>query len=424
MIIGVNHRTASVAVRERFWMSEGQQRKALAELKHAEAVDEALVVSTCNRTEFVLWTHDASAASGSVLNFLTRDYGLQLCEWKHFYRKIDEVALAHVFRVAAGLDSMTQGEGDIAERLRSAVALGKAAGSIGRFVEAIAQKALAVAPRVRSEVGMATSTSPVFCVAAGLADRIFGSLKGRHVLLVGSGRIAGATASCLVHNGADEIRVLGRTSEHVEQFATAIGATPVFWESRLEQLAWADVIISATSSPELVYTREEISYAVGTRNGAPLLVVDMALPRDIEGDVRQIEGVFLYDLDQLAEAALGDAGRSPEIEAAERIAAEEAKAFYAKLLAERVAPTITALRKRLNDLCAQELESFYAGLTSLSVDQQELVEAFAARLVQRIGGTLASELKEPCETVEQERLTSALERLFHLDALSAVGSKN
>ena len=416
MIIGVNHRTAPVAVRERFWMTEEQQRKALAELAHAEGVQEIIVVSTCNRTEFVLWTQDASMASGSVLNFLTRDYGLKLCEWKHFYRKLDVIALDHVFRVAAGLDSMTLGEREIVERLKAARTIAQEAGTLGQYLDAVTLKALTVAPRVRSEVGMATSPQPVFCVAAGLANRIFGSLNERNVLLVGCGDMIGATASCLVHNGANRIRVLGRNAENVEQFATAIGATPVFWDARLEQLTWADVIISATSSPELVYTREEIACAVSVRDGAPLLLVDMALPRDIDGDSRQIEGVFLYDLDQLAEAALGEGGRSPEVESAERLAAAEAKEFNIKLLAQRIAPTIAALRQRLSDMCMQELESFYASLTSLSVEQQELVEAFAARLIQRIGLTLAQELKEPSESVEQERLTAAVQRLFHLEA--------
>ena len=419
MIIGVNHRTAGVAVRERFWMSEEQQRRALTELAHADAVEEIMVVSNCNRTEFVMWTNDASAASGSVLNFLTRDYGLKLCEWKHFYRKLDTIALDHVFRVAAGLDSMTLGEREIAERVKTARGLAEQAGTLGEFLDAIALKALTVAPHIRSEVGMATSVQPVFCVAAGLANRIFGSLKDRNVLLVGHGHMIGATASCLVHNGANRIRVLGRNSEHAEQFATAIGATPVFWESRLEQLTWADVIISATSSPGIVYTREEIACALSVRDGAPLMVVDMALPRDIDGDVRQLEGVFLYDVDQLAEAALGDGGRTPEIEAAERIAAAEAKEFGARLHTQRIAPTVAAMRKRLNDMCVQELESFYAGLTSLSVEQQELVEAFASRLIQRIGLALAQELKESSETAEQDRLTSAVQRLFHLEAVGS-----
>jgi len=419
MVIGVNHRTAPVAVRERFWMSETAQQSAITKLGQADAIDELLVVSTCNRTEFLLWTHDASAASGSVLNFLTRDYGLKLCEWKHFYRKLDEIALAHVFRMAAGLDSMTVGEREIADRLTAACDFARRAGTLGRLLDPVMRKALFVAPRVRSAVGIATSATPVFCIAAGLANRIFGSLQDRNVLLVGSGTICGATAQCLVHNGANRVRVLGRTTEHVEQLATAIGAAPVFWASRLDQLAWADVIISATSSPALVYSRDEIAGAVSLRDGAPLLIVDMALPRDIDGDVRQIEGVFLYDLDQLAEAALGDGGRSPQIEAAERIAAAESKAFYPTLLAERVAPTIAALRQRLSDMCIQELESFYAGLTSLSVQEQELVETFATRLIQRISGTLAHELKGPTDTSEQERLTAAVERLFHLGALTA-----
>jgi len=259
MVVGVNHRTAPVEVRERFLIPEERRRDALVELARAEAIEEIVLLSSSERTEFLLWTNDASAASGSVLNFLTAQYGLKLCEWKFFYRKLDEAALAHVFLVTAGLDSLAIREHECSDNLKEASAAAFHAGTLGRFLDAVVQSALAV-------------------------------------------------------------------------------SVPL--------------------------------HAQATRSG---------------------------------------------MEEAEKSAMREAKTSYSKLLAERVVPTIVALRRRLDEICLQELESFYGGLSSLTNDEREKVEAFAARLTQRIAGTLAHELKEPCEKTEQERLTSAVQRLFHLE---------
>lgn len=270
MVIGVNHRSAPVEVRERFWIPEDRRRDALEQLVHTDGIDEVMVLSTGERTEFILWTRDASAASGNVLGFLTREYGLKLCEWKHFYRKLDEAALAHVFLAATGLDSIALREKESTENFKEASVAALQAGTMGRFLDAVAHKTLTLSGVLREEA---------------------------------------------------------------------------------------------------------------TREG---------------------------------------------LEAAEDLSGREAKTFYSRLLQERVAPTIAALRRRLEEICVKELESFCSGLTPLSSEERELVGAFAARLTQRIAGTLAHELKEPCEKIEQERLTSAVQRLFHLEMLqhTAAGARN
>lgn len=261
MVVGVNHRSAPVEVRERFTIPEDRRAHTLAQLAHADAIDEVVVLSTAERTEFILWTRDASAASGSVLNFLTHEYGLKLGDWKHFYRKLDESALTHLFLVAAGLDSIAIRDRECAENLKEASVSALQAGTVGRFLDSVVQSALAISATLHAE---------------------------------------------------------------------------------------------------------------GTRSG---------------------------------------------VEEAEKVAEREAKATYNKLMSERVVPTIVALRRRLDEMCMQELESFYSGLGVLSSEQREMVEAFASRFTQRIAGTLAHELKEPCEKTEQERLTSAVQRLFHLEQL-------
>lgn len=265
MVIGVNPHAAPVEVRERYRIQQDRQPEALRKLSRADGIAEVMLVSNGDRTDFVLWACDASAASGSVLGFLTREYGLQLTDWKHFYRKLDEIALAHVFEAAAGVESLGHGK-ECSEQLKDASVAALQAGTLGRFLDAVAQRALAMGAELRNEV---------------------------------------------------------------------------------------------------------------SRGG---------------------------------------------LEAAEALARREAKLFYAKLLKERVVPTIAALRKRLDDMCVKELDSFYEGMAVLSNEERELVEAFAARLTQRIAGTLAHELKEPCEKIEQERLTAAVQRLFHLEMQSPVAN--
>ena len=197
MVIGVNYRTAPVAVRERFWISEGRRYEALVQLARSEAIDEVAVLATCNRTEFILWTRDASAASGSVLNFLTREYELKLSEWKHFYRKMGEQALAHIFRVACSLDSMMIGEPEIVAQVKAAWALAQQVGTSGRFLDAVLQKALTVSKRVRNETAIGSASVSVPHAAVELAKQIFGSLKNRKVLLLGAGKMSEAAARYL-----------------------------------------------------------------------------------------------------------------------------------------------------------------------------------------------------------------------------------
>ena len=262
MVIGVNYRTAPVAVRERFWISEPRRYEALVQLSHAEGIEEVAVLATCNRTEFILWTRDAAAASGSVLNFLTREYELKLSEWKHFYRRMEEQALEHVFRVASGLDSMVVGEPEIVAQVKSAWELAQQVGTSGRFLDAVFQKALTVSKRVRNETAISNAAISVPHAAVELARQIFGCLKDRKVLLLGAGRMSETAARYLIKNGANDVRVINRTLENAQQLAQALKGKALPIEDRLAQVREADEVISSTSSPHLVITREEMEQEV------------------------------------------------------------------------------------------------------------------------------------------------------------------
>src|SRR5512143_751432 len=427
MVIGVNYRTAPVAVRERFWISEPRRLEALAQLSHAEAIDEVAVLATCNRTEFILWTRDAAAASGSVLNFLTKEYGLRLCEWKHFYRNIDEQALAHIFRVASSLDSMVVGEPEIVAQVKAAWALAQQIGTCGRFLDAVFQKALTVSKRVRNETAISSAAVSLPHAAVELAKQIFGSLKDRKVLLLGAGKMSETAARYLIKNGANDVRVINRTLEKAEVLARALNGRALPFEERLGQVTEADVVISSTSCPNVILTRREIEQVLEKRDGAPLLLVDIAVPRDIEPSVREVPGVFLYDIDELEQVTNKNEGqRTCAASEAETIVAEEAKLFRAKLAAERVVPTIVALRGRLDEICQQELDSFKQQAGPLSEAEVNALETLAGRITQRISNSLARELKDVPERTEQDRMTEAVQRLFHLEQMekAVAGTRN
>jgi glutamyl-tRNA reductase len=415
MVIGLNHRTAPIAVRERFWISESRRLEALVQLERAEGIEEVVVLATCNRTEFWLWASEAPLASNSVLRFLSAEYGLKLCEWKHFYRRLDQAALLHIFRVAASLDSLVLGEPQIVSQVKTAWSQAREAGSTGRFLDAVLQKALTVSKRVRNETAIGNSPVSVPTAAVELARQALGTLAGKQVLVVGAGKMSELSARYLVSQGAESVCVINRTYDHAVELAATLGGRAAPFEQRWQRMAAADIVITSTSCPHTIVSRDEAVMLVRGREVHPLVMVDIAMPRDIDGTVREVPGIFLYDLDDLERVVQHNAGeREAAALEAQKIVEEEACAFRGKLLAERVVPTIVALRSRLDELCRQELESFKQECGPFSKDEAALLGDVATRITRRIAGSLARELKELPEKTEQEQLTMAVWRLFHL----------
>ena len=425
MVVGLNHRTAPVAVREHFWISENRRYEALVQLSRAEGIEEVIVLATCNRTEFVLWANDVTLAANSVMRLLGTEYGLKLCDWKHFYRLLDEAALLHIFRVASSLDSMVVGEPQIVSQVKQAWQQAQKVGATGRFLDAVLQKALTVSKRVRSETAIGNAAVSVPYAAVELTRRIFGTLENKKVLLLGAGKMSELSARGLLNHGASSVRVINRTLEHAAELATKLGGVAVAFEDRWQHMAEADIIISSTSCPHTILSREEAETLVRGRNARegeerPLVIVDIAMPRDIDAAVREVRGVFLYDLDDLENVVDHNTGER-EIAAAEaqKILEAEAQGFRRKLMAERVVPTIIALRQRLDEICRQELDSYRQENGPFSKDQDGMLNAVMSRMTKRIAGSLARELKELPERVEQEQMTTAVQRLFHLQTPEA-----
>lgn len=416
MVIGLNFRTAPVAIRERFWISENRRCEALVQLSRAEGIDEVVVLAICDRTEFLVWANDAMLAANSVLRFLTAEYGLRLCEWKHFYRLLDEAALLHIFRVASSLDSMVIGELQIISQVKAAWQQAQKVGTTGRFLDAVMQKASTVSQRVRNETAIGNATVSVPYAAVETARQLFGSLDGRKVLLLGAGKMSELSARYLANGGAKSVGVTNRTLAHAVELAGKLGGSAIPFEERWRHMVEADIVISSTSCPHTILSREEAEIIARQRNYRPLCLVDIAVPRDIDPAVREVEGIFLYDMDDLEKVVKHNAGgREAAAADAQKIVLAEAKGFRRKLLAERVVPTIVALRERLDEICRQELEAFRREHGPFSTDQDQIMVAVTSRITQRIAGSLARELKELPEKVEQEQLTHAVQRLFHLE---------
>ena len=415
MVIGVNYRTAPVEVRERFWISESRRYEALVRLARSEAIEEVAVLATSSRTEFLLWTRDASIAGNSVLNFLTAEYGLRLCEWKHFYRLIGEAALLHIFKVSSSLDSILIGEPETLASVKDAWALAQKVGTTGRFLDSTFQKAISVAERVRAETAVGQCAVSVPYAAVELARQLFGSLQGRKIVLLGAGHMGEMSAEYLMKYGARDVRIVNRTLEKAQEIAQRLGGTAAQYEERWQHFIEADIIISATACPHIIFTREEGEYVRQERQGRPLLLIDIAVPRDIDPKVRSIHGLFLYDIDDLENVVKRSSTiHETAAEQANAIVTSEAKFFVRRLLSEMAVPTIVALRERLDEICLHELEAYRQDVGPFSPEQEQVLKALAKRIGSRISGTLTRELKELPEQMDQDKLAAAIQRLFHL----------
>jgi glutamyl-tRNA reductase len=256
---------------------------------------------------------------------------------------------------------------------------------------------------------------------------VLGELTGREVLLIGAGKMSELAARHLIKAGASHVKVMNRTASRGKELATKLGATPVSFEDRFQHLKKADIVVSSTSCPHTILSRREAAEIAEARRHKPLVMIDAAVPRDIDPEVREVEGIHLFDMDALEHVVQRNAtGRQAAAEAAEKIVQAEVLGFRRKLMAERVVPTIVALRQRLDELCQQELEVLRKEFGPFTEDQDQALTALTSHITQRIAGSLARELKELPERQEQDVLTAAVGRLFHLEpaVAAAAGSKN
>ena len=402
-LVGTSHKLAPVEVRERVALDAA----GASALAHKLGVDgrEAVVLSTCNRTELYVVAEEEA----DVIAELERLAGGPL--GPYLYRLTDEAAALHLFRVAAGLDSMVPGEGEILGQVRAAYE----AGACGPVLDRLFRSALHAGRKARVETAIWESPSSVSAAAAALAQQVFGELDGRRVLIVGAGKVGELAARNLLSRGAEVAFVANRSVDRAAELARRLGSEPLSLERVADELASADVVVSSTSAAGFVLTREHVEQGLGRRKGAPLFVIDLAVPRDVEPSVGELEGCFLYDIDDL-EAVVAEslAGRRREAERAETIVAAEAARFREWQTSLDVVPAIASLREHAETIRAAELAKAEGRLGGLSDSERRTVESLTKQIVNKLLHAPIVRAKESA-ALEGVGYADALRDLFGLD---------
>ena len=401
-LVGVSHHRAPIELRERVALDGDACRQLAADLRA-----EAVVLSTCNRTELYLVREEhAEEEAVATLGRIAGDRADELAA--ALYRLHDESAALHLFRVASGLDSLVPGEGEILGQVRAAFQ----AGTTGPFLDRLFRQALHVGRHVRVETAIAESPASVPAAAAALAQQVFGELAGRRVLLLGAGKMSEATARNLVSRGAEIAVVANRTLERGEGLARKLGARALALDGVGPELEHADVVVSSTSSPDLVLGREVVAAALRARKGRPLLLVDLAVPRDLDPAINELESCFLYDVDDL-EAVVAEtlSGRRGEAARAERLVAAEAERFREWQASLDVVPTIASLRALAEEIRDSELARVGS---RLSESERRQVESVTSQILAKLLHLPTIRMKEAAAAADGVVYADVVRHLFGL----------
>jgi glutamyl-tRNA reductase len=418
LLTGLSHKTAPVQLREKLAIADALLPRALQHLQTLGAA-EAMVLSTCNRVEFAVSTPD-EVEPGPVLDRF-------LAEWQvsgtafdgHLYRLEARDAIRHIFRVASSLDSMVVGEPQILGQMKAAYAAAKTEGCVGGILETVLTRAFSAAKRVRTETGVGQMAVSVSYAAVELARRIFGSLNGHKVLIVGSGKMGELAAKHLRRSGASKIFVTNRTHARAEEMARLFDGRAIDYTAFPAMLHEIDIVIASSAAPHFILTRDEMLRVIGQRKNKPMFLIDIAVPRNIDPLVNEIEGVFLYSVDDLAgvvDANLKE--REKQAGQAEAIIAEEVESMMARLRIEGVAPTIVNLQQQLEEIRASEVARAIRRIHGLTPEQQQHVEALfegtTRSIVNKIAHGPISELRRNASEPEGDHAIEVIRKVFHL----------
>ncbi len=416
-ITGLNHKTAPVEVRERLAFDDAALGKALRELAAESGLAEAMIVSTCNRVEVAAVGPDEANARGAVAAFLARSRKIEPAAFEpHLYHHEGDQAVRHLFRVASSLDSMVVGEPQILGQLKSAYALAKAHGAAGGMLDTLLPRAFSVAKRVRTETEIGGSAVSVSFVAVKLAAEIFGSLKGRRVLIVGAGKMSELAARHLHRAGADQIFVTNRTRDRAVEMAELFGGEVVEYNRFVAKLPEIDIVITSSGAPHYILLKEEMRHVIEVRRNRPVFVIDIAVPRNVDPAVNELENVFLYDIDDLQRVVERNRqGRQQHAEQAERIVDEEVARTMARLKARQAAPAIVHLQKQLEELRQAEIERLRPRFGALTPQQEEALDALTRGIIAKIAHGPITELRRNAGAPDGGEAVELIRRLFRLE---------
>ncbi|MYB96343.1 glutamyl-tRNA reductase [Candidatus Poribacteria bacterium] len=419
--IGTSHHVAPIEFREKLAFSEAQLTESLQHLRESFQIHEAVILSTCNRVELyavVNSVRTADAAAKMLVEFLSHYHRIgvgSLKKWTYLHHNLETIQ--HLFRVTASLDSMVVGESQILGQVKTAYDTSREASGGGAILNRLFTKAFSVGKRIRSETTIAAGAVSISYAAVELAKKIFNTLEGKTVAILGAGEMSELTAKHLVSNGVANVIVANRTYERAVKVAEKFNGTPMAYDSDLDFLIDADIVISSTDAPDYLIKRQPLVHIMRKRKHRYMFLIDIAVPRDIEPDVNKIDHAFLYNIDDLeAVVASNLKDRQQEANRAEQIVAEEAKRFYDQLQIFQVNPTIKALHQQFREIADTELQAcFYK--TTLSDQQEAAVASMTQAIVKKL-------LHHPMQNLrcavndgdaDHGQYIQALQELFALD---------
>ena len=417
LAIGANHKTAPLPVREKLALPDGRAARVLAELVGHDSVHEAVAISTCNRTELYLVTSDPVEAENLALGILSRQAELRPTELLGaIYSLRGSAAVEQLFSVTAGLDSMIVGEAEVQGQVKRSYEMALVEGVTGPVTNRLFRDALGTGKRVRSETDVSRSSVSVSSVAVKLAADFLGDLTDRRVLVIGAGENAELTARALRDRGVEALFVANRRYDRALGLAQRYGGRAIPFDSLPGELEHADIVVSSTGAPHQIVGREELEFVAASRMGRPLVMIDLAVPRDIEPSVRDCPGIALYDMDDLqAEVARNLSSRQAEAEEALVIVREEVARFGDWLDSLDVVPTISALRRRGDQIVEQVLRENESRWESLSEADRERVATLASAVVSRLLHEPTRILRDAAGEGTSYRYVHALQELFGLE---------
>jgi glutamyl-tRNA reductase len=415
-LLGVSHRTAPVDLRERLDFSSRDLGAAVEALATRPSAAESVVLSTCNRSEIYIASSDPGRAREDVTSFLSEYHDLPVSAFTpHLFSHDNDAAVRHLFRVAAGLDSLVIGEPQILGQVKEAFQTAADRRCTGPTLSKLFHWSFVVGKRVRTETALGEGAVSIGFAAVALARKIFGRLEGRRVLVIGAGEISTLTAQHLRANGAGDILIASRTPVHAETLAATVEGQTLAWDDLMQGLSTADIVITATGSQRPIVTRAHVETVIDRRRSEPLFVIDLAVPRDVEASVGDIEQVFLYNIDDLQSVVQENlTRRSSEIERAEIIVSQELAKFAAWQRSRTAVPTVVALRERFDRIRRSELQRLEGKLSGLSPEEKGRVEEVTRLIVEKLLLEPTEQLKGLPDEETQVAYTEAINRLFRL----------
>ena len=413
VLLGINHNTAPIEVRERLAIPAERLADATRTLLHQPGIREGLILSTCNRVELLTLQDDAEATSPQaktdLLRFLHEYFAVPPHDIQpHLYEFREREAVRHLFRVASSLDSMVVGEPQILGQVKEAYTIARDAGAVSTHLEALLQRTFTVAKKIRTETQIGSSSVSIASVAVDLARKIFGSLYGKTVLLVGAGKMSELAARHLIQQGASSILVTNRTQSRAEKIAENVSSLTVHteaipFESLYEQADRADIVITSTGAPQKIFGHSHGQHFLHRRRNRPMFFIDIAVPRDVDPRMNEVEGCFVYDIDDLQQVAAANlADRSREAAAAENIVSREVDKYQERLQSRDAVPAIKALQQQAEQLRLTELARSQSKLADLTPQQRQAVEALTRSLTAKLLHPQLTALRESTRAKDPE----------------------